>query len=65
MIKIEKVRKLSVADVAKALTKSEECIRTGIKTGRFPFGVAIPPKAGGTRWRYIIIEKKFFEWAEK
>ena len=58
----EKIKRMTPVQVATKLEMSPESIRAGLRQGKFPFGVAFQGKTG--QWIYIILEKKFYSWAE-
>lgn len=53
-----KVETMKPSEVAKLLGVKVTTIYVGLRTGRFKFGYAIPPKKGGKKWNYLIIKKK-------
>ena len=55
------VQKITVADVARALGKSEQFIRLGLRENIFPFGTALKMK-GSSRFCYVIYPEKFREF---
>lgn len=63
MEQIPKVETITPYEAGKILHMNAETIRTGLKSSRFPFGTAIPPKKEGGNWNYIIIKSKFLEYA--
>ncbi len=58
---IKPIERMTPSEVGKILHTNAETIRAGLKTGRFPFGYAVPPKDGKGNWSYIIIKSKFLE----
>lgn len=58
---LEKIPTVTPEEVGKALGKSAELIRAGLRQNKFPFGTAIQGKTG--QWNYIIIKSKFLEFA--
>lgn len=59
---VEKVEKLTPIEASKILGTNPETIRAGLRSERFNFGSAIPPKKPGGKWNYIIIKSKFLEY---
>lgn len=47
---------MKVAEVAKAMGKSQQFVRIGLQQGVFPFGYAVKMSS---RWTYYINAKKF------
>lgn len=52
-------RKISVAECAKILDKSEQFVRVALQTGVAPFGFAVKSKS---RYDYHISPKKLYEY---
>lgn len=61
---MKKVKRLTPYEVGQVLGTNAETIRAGLRTNRFPFGVAIPPEGEKTKWKYVILENKFLEFLE-
>lgn len=57
---IKEVETLTPEQVAKVLHKGTECIRAGLRQGKFNFGTAIQSESG--RWNYLIIKSKFLDY---
>lgn len=55
--------KMTVANVAKDLKKTEQAIREGLKQGIYPFGHAIKYE-GSSKWTYPMYEERYKLWKE-
>ncbi len=55
------MNKISVAQAAREMGKSQQFVRIGLQRGILPFGVAVQMS---TRWTYHISEKKFKNYME-
>lgn len=60
---LPKVETITPEEAGKKLHRSAECIRAGLRQGRFSFGTAIQSKTGN--WIYIIYKKKFCEYVRE
>lgn len=63
MEEIIQTNTITTEAAAKALHKSPEFIRAGLRQERFNFGTAVQSKTG--QWSYIIIKNKFLEYIGK
>ena len=52
--------RMSVAEAAKMMDKSQQFVRIGLQRNRLPFGTAVQNDSG--RWSYHISPNKFFEY---
>lgn len=52
------MKKLTVAQTARLMNKSEQFIRVGLQRGILPFGYAVKTS---TKWNYFISPLKFTE----
>lgn len=59
---LPEVETITPEEAGKKLHRGAECIRAGLRQGKFPFGTAIQSKTGS--WIYIIYKKKFFEYVK-
>ncbi|MBP3463826.1 MAG: hypothetical protein J6K45_05035 [Clostridia bacterium] len=60
---MEKVKTLSPYETGRIIGTNAETVRAGLRSQRFNFGTAIPPKKEGGRWIYNIIASKVYEYA--
>jgi len=58
-----KADKLTPIEVGKIIGANAETVRAGLRSGRFQFGTAIPPRKEGGKWIYNIIASKVYEYA--
>lgn len=56
------VKTITPAEAAKMMHKNAEFVRAGLRSNRFNFGTAVPPKDPGGKWNYVIIANKFYEF---
>lgn len=56
------MEKISIAQAAKEMGKSQQFVRIGLRRGILPFGVAVQMS---TRWSYHISPAKFYEYMKK
>lgn len=59
---IKPVEMLTPYETGKIIHANAETVRAGLRSSRFPFGTAIPPKKQGGRWIYKIIKTKVIEY---
>lgn len=52
--------RMSVAEAAKLMDKSQQFVRIGLQRNRLPFGAAVQNESG--RWSYHISPNKFYEY---
>lgn len=55
------MNKISVAQAAKEMGKSQQFVRIGLQRGILPFGTAVQMSS---RWTYYINENKFKNYME-
>lgn len=56
------VKTLTPYEAGKMMHKNAEFVRAGLRSNRFNFGTAVPPKEAGGKWNYIIIASKLYEF---
>ena len=63
MEKLPQVETLTPYETARIIHKNAEYVRAGLRSNRFEFGSAVPPKKEGGKWSYNIIKSKVYEYA--
>lgn len=63
MSEYKPVETMTPEEAGRLIHKNAEYVRAGLRTGRFDFGSAVPPKEKGGKWNYNIIKSKFLEYA--
>lgn len=61
-VAIEPVETLTVQETARIIGKNDGYVRTGLITGRLPFGSAVK-KDGSMKWDFNIIKSKVLDYA--